>query len=79
MFIEVFGVDAYSKVPMTELPDRKRIWDDETNQEVWETTFSDTNVTMTIDDTAGNQIFESNHVVGKAGTVIFTYKIPEDT
>ena len=79
MFIEVFGVDAYSKVPMTEVPDRKRIWDDETNQEVWKTTYSDTNITMTIDDTFGNQVFESKHVVGKDATVVFTYKIPEDT
>lgn len=78
MFIEVFAVDRYSKIPMTEVPIKKRIWDSIEMDSHWETKYENTNETMSILDGNSNQIYSSESNRGANGTIVFTYKIPGD-
>ena len=78
MFIEVFAVDKYSKIPMTEVPIMKRIWDTGDMESDWHTEYQNTNQTMRIQDSNENEIFSSESNRGSDGTIVFTYKIPGD-
>jgi len=78
VFIEVFAFDALTKAPLTEVVVERKLWSGDKAGWAWQKEHHPANASVTVFDSAQNQVFKSESVQGQNGTFAFTWKLAAD-